>query len=186
MPSKYDSDRLTLRPLQESDHDLILSLTREASMFADVIHDESFWDVYNETCWKETTNPASVNFLIFLKEGPTFCGRINLRGTDTPMPEMGIDLLRQYRNQGIGPEAIRLFSLWVREELGIAEVKVCIDPANEHSIHVFEKLGAKRVGKDYSFLDKLLQLTPEDKAEKMRADLDNACPIVFVFPLPTG
>lgn len=33
-------------------------------------------------------------------------GRVNMQKTDEKIPELGIDLLGEYQNQGYGPEAI--------------------------------------------------------------------------------
>lgn len=82
-------------------------------------------------------------FSIFIKETSTYCGNISLQtGPTSGNPEIGIALLEDYQNQGIGTAAIVLFCDYCYTHRGITKLEVRIDPENKRSIHVFEKLGA--------------------------------------------
>lgn len=60
---------------------------------------------------------------------------------DNNTPEIGIDLLENKRNQGIGPKEVRLFARRVCEIRTIDYFLIRISSNNMHSKYVFEKMG---------------------------------------------
>lgn len=74
------------------------------------------------------------------------------------MPELGIEILNTYQNKGYGPEAIKAFCKWYANEYNVNEVSVRIKIENTHSIHIFEKLGAKLIGQSSSISDESINI----------------------------
>ena len=97
---------------------------------------------FREICWRNETAPGILPALVFLRNREILVGRVCMQKIDTPMPELGIDILAEHRNNGFGPEAIVAFCNWYAEKYNLAKVSVRISKENSHSIHVFEKLGA--------------------------------------------
>ena len=123
--------------------------------------------------WETTQVPTELSYMIFLRDGDQFCGRVNMQKTDEEIPELGIDLLGEYQNQGYGPEAIAAFANWYGASRHISEIKVRIMAANTRSAHVFQKLGAEYIQDDPSFLggaESLAKALPE-KREAILRDL---------------
>ena len=100
-------------------------------------------------------------------------GRVNMQKTGEKIPELGIDLLGEYQNQGYGPEAIAAFANCYGKSRHISEIKVRITAVNTRSAHVFQKLGAEYMQDDPSFLkaaENLAKGLPE-KREAIMGDL---------------
>ena len=60
--------------------------------------------------WESNLGPNTLTGLVFLRDGGHFCGYVNMQKTDQKIPELGIDLLEKYQNQGYGPETIAPFA----------------------------------------------------------------------------
>ena len=57
-------------------------------------------------------------------------------------PDIGISLISDYQNKGIGPEAVSLFANRLYSDYGIQTVYVRISEENLQSQRAFAKLGA--------------------------------------------
>lgn len=95
---------------------------------------------------------------MFLADSETFVGRICMKHINETMPELGIEILNTYQNKGYGPEAIKAFCKWYANEYNVNEVSVRIKIENTHSIHIFEKLGAKLIGQSSSISDESINI----------------------------
>lgn len=119
---------------------------------------ESYCRLQLENCWFQSASLDSIRtavrktldegnsefFSIFIKGTSTYCGNISLHvGPISGNPEIGIRLLENCQNRGIGTAAIALFCKYCYTHRGITKLEIRIDPENRRSIHVFEKLGAK-------------------------------------------
>lgn len=162
-----ETERLYIRELAEGDFDLISSVWRER--FPPILLDnKAESDVFLQNLWNDTRSSTILTGLIFLCNGNTFCGRVNMQNIDTEKPEVGIDILQNYQNHGYGPEAITGFVNWYSSSRCISQIKVCISSANAHSIHVFEKLGAEFILEQPMFSEKIQSIKenlPEHKAK---------------------
>ncbi|MCM1123453.1 MAG: GNAT family N-acetyltransferase [Eubacterium sp.] len=105
--------------------------------------------------WEQTLNHEESIFSLFTVDGD-YCGSIELQHSDSNTPEIGIDLLESKRNKGIAPKAVRLFSKRVCEEKKVDYFLIRISSANLHSQHVFEKLGAVKIGEEESIFSKFV------------------------------
>ena len=136
------TERLLLRTLSEKDKDHILRISMQSPMMASLNNNAIFAETIREVCWQEETAPNIFPVLLFLKDSDTLVGRVCMQKTNTPIPEIGIDIHADHTNKGFGPEAIIAFCNWYAEAFRIKKVSVRISCENSHSIHVFEKIGA--------------------------------------------
>lgn len=170
---QIETDRLYIRQLTDDDFDL-LSLIWAERCQAQLIAfgaDQTTWENFLREMWETTQDPAILTGVIFLRDSGQFCGRVNMQEVDREVPEIGIDILEAYQNQGYGPEAAAAFANWYGEDRQITEIKVCIAAANVRSAHVFQKLGAAYIGEDpdhFSSIKRLAEALPEKREDIMR------------------
>lgn len=86
-----------------------------------------------------------------------YCGSIELQNYDSATPEIGIDLLENKRNKGIASEVVRLFAKRVYEERQVEYFLIRISSKNQHSRHVFEKMGVIFIGTTESPFDVIMR-----------------------------
>lgn len=75
-----------------------------------------FLDLPANECFYESSleqvliDPATLTSILVLRDDDQFCGRMNMQKIDEEVPELGIDILKEYQNQGHGPVAITAFA----------------------------------------------------------------------------
>lgn len=140
-------------------------LNGEASLYLNPISKDMMWE--------QILEHADSVFSLFTVKGD-YCGSIELQHPNSKMPEIGIDLLEGKRNQGIAPKAVRLFAKRVYETRKVDYFLIRISSNNQHSKHVFEKMGAVKIGEeetDFSrFVERFRKTAEEDgwNLEKFR------------------
>ena len=178
------TDRLYIRQLTDKDFDLMSLIWME--IWPPMMkQDKSALDSLLQGFWEETQNPTILTGLIFLRNGDIFCGRVNMQNTDQKVPEVGIDLLRDYQNQGYGPEAIAGFVNWYGANHHISEIKVRISALNTRSAHMFTKLGAKLVCETSMFSD-LIQNIKENLPENKSSAIEDIKVREYILELPVN
>lgn len=179
---RIETKRLYLRQMTEDDFELMsrIWLERSPTLFDG---DKEFKEKVLRELWESNQGPNTLTGLVFLQDGDHFCGRVNMQKTDEDIPELGIDLLGEYQNQGYGPEAIAAFANWFGESRHISEIKVRITAANARSAHVFQKLGAEYIQDDPSFL-KAAENLAKDLPEKREAIMGDLCVREYLLKLP--
>lgn len=141
-----------IRPLEERDKevylDMGLSINNEA--------DEGFRHLVRESMWKLDTNKESKAVYMIVEDSTdNICGYCELK-EDGATPEIGIELLPEYRGKGIGEIAIRQLLELNKNRDDISYFLVRIKENNIPSIKLFEKLGAKPIDhRDSYFMKKL-------------------------------
>src|SRR3954469_322319 len=73
-------------------------------------------------------------------------GSIALRFPEDGRAEFGYLLGAGARGRGVAAQALRLYSQWAFEELGIERLEVLVQPENEASLAVAERVGFRREG----------------------------------------
>ncbi len=106
--------------------------------------------------WEQILSNADSVFSLFTANGD-YCGSIELQHSDSNTPEIGIDLLESKRNKGIAPKAVRLFAKKVCEIRMVDYFLIRISSNNLHSQHVFEKMGAVKIGEEESAFSKFVE-----------------------------
>ena len=168
-----ETARLVLTELTEQDKDDAVRLCYQVNpligRFAEL--DDSLAAAMPEATWQEM-NRDTLNWALRDRFG-TFVGRICMQHMSEPVPELGIELFKEYRNQGYGPEAIIAFVPWFKREYNIQRIKVHIDPENAHSLHVFKKLGAVSAGEEnymsQRYIDALHETFPDADTSGLEA-----------------
>lgn len=126
--------------------------------------------VSKDMMWEQILNHADSVFSLFtIKE--EYCGSIELQQPDSNTPEIGIDLLVNKRNQGIAPKAVRLFAKRVYEIRKVDYFLIRISSNNLHSKHVFEKMGAVKIGEEETEFSRFVEVFRET-AENAGQDLE--------------
>ncbi len=82
---------------------------------------------------------------------------VELQQSDSNTPEIGIDLLESKRNKGIALKAVRLFANRICKEKAVDYFLIRISSNNLHSQHVFEKMGAVKIGEEESDFSKFVE-----------------------------
>lgn len=179
---RIETKRLYLRPMTDDDFDL-MSLIWMDWVPVPLRDNQKACEELFCGLWETAQDPTVLSYMIFLRDGGQFCGRLNMQKTDEEIPELGIDLLGEHQNQGYGPEAIAAFANWYGKSCHISEIKVRITAANARSAHVFQKLGAKYIQENPSFLTAAKRLA-EGLPEKREAIMRNLSVGEYLLKLP--
>lgn len=102
---RIETKRLYLRQMTEDDFEL-MSLIWMDWVPVPLRDNQKACEELFGGLWETTQDPTVLTYMIFLRDGDRFCGRVNMQKTDEKIPELGIDLLGEYQNRGYGPEAI--------------------------------------------------------------------------------
>lgn len=168
---RIETERLYVRQMTDEDFGL-MSLIWTSWFPTLFLKNEAALNSFLQGCWEDAQSPTILTGLIFLKERDVFCGRVNMQHTDWEVPEIGVDILHDYCNQGYGPEAITGFVNWYGETYHVPIVKARIMAMNAHSRHVFEKLGAAYSSEKSMLSDQMQSLRAKQLEDKSSAIAD--------------
>jgi RimJ/RimL family protein N-acetyltransferase len=153
-----DSDYILCR-LSIEDKDDYMNLLQEINTIPHFYEDKMKSDIM----WKIAIN-GNCDFSIFNNEWE-YCGNIMLKYPEAEHPEIGIDILSKFRNQGIGPRVIKLFARKVYEKRKVEYFIVRAYAYNAHSIHVIEKLGAIPDNSEDIFINSVINTLKKNMSE---------------------
>lgn len=154
-----------LTPMTDADRANYEELLRQTDGNDSLPSDEK-WD-------KLMTGEAECYFSIFDEHGE-YCGCIEFQNCRSKTPEIGLTLLESKRNNGIAAKVVKLLVKKACSEQEIEYFEVKIKAENSHCRHVFEKLGAEKIGEDEYALAKLRRLLNDDELELVRKAFDIA------------
>lgn len=174
------TDRLMIREMEETDTEIFFQLYKETTPYPNLLEKNE----YRKTCWTEATTPSTFNAMIFLKDNNDFVGRICVQFIDSPLPEVGIDILKTHQNKGFGPEAIVGFCNWFCKKNSLSKVKVRIMKENSHSIHVFKKLGAEYLTSTPYFSENIISFIKESFPNEDLSELSQDSINDYILTLP--
>ncbi|MBR1740367.1 MAG: GNAT family N-acetyltransferase, partial [Lachnospiraceae bacterium] len=97
---------------------------------------------YEDSWWYYKLHGKTKSYFIISTE-EVYCGYIELIKYAEDTPEIGIELTREKRNQGIAKRAVNMLIKRVCKERDIPYFIIQIKEDNTHSRHVFEKMGAE-------------------------------------------
>ena len=142
-----ETERLLLRQLTSDDAEFILELVNDPS-FIQNIGDRNVRTL-DDACSYILNGPvASYDrngfglYLVALKEtGESIgmCGLIRRDGLDDV--DIGYALLPKFWSKGYAVEAARAVKGYAKSEIGLNRIVAIVDPANQGSIRVLEKIG---------------------------------------------
>lgn len=122
-------------------------------------------DIWNHAVYSETKNYSIYN------KNEQYCGNLELQKPTTDTPEIGIELLENFRNKGIAQAVVPMFLKAVYDQQNVQYFVIRIRSSNACSIHVFEKLGAELDCKEESALLMLLNKYEEIREAAIKASL---------------
>lgn len=119
-----------------------------------------------DNSWKMLVESDTRSFSIY-NINNRYCGNIELQKPSSNTPEIGIELLEEFRNIGIASCIIPLFLKEIRKQQKVDYFIIKIKESNSHSRYVFEKLGAEFLKKEESYGKRLVKdLYENGKIEK--------------------
>lgn len=141
VPPVLRGEQVTLRPLEESDVELLAEAVSADEAAA------PWWGTDPDKVRRWLTEERSNGLAIDV--GDTLVGAIQYHEeTDPDYRSAGIDIvvLAPYSGRGLGPDALRTLSRYLFEERG--HHRISIDPAakNANAIRAYEKVGFRPVG----------------------------------------
>lgn len=154
-----------LTPMTDADRANYEELLRQTDGNDSLPSDEK-WD-------KLMTGEAECYFSIFDEHGE-YCGCIEFQNCRSKTPEIGLTLLESKRNNGIAAKVVKLLVQKAYSEQEIEYFEVKIKAENSHSRHVFEKMGAVKIGEEEYALTKLRGMLNYRELELVRKALDLA------------
>ena len=141
------------------------------------INDDDF-DCYTpeqkDKMWDKIMKDEVDRYFSIFNEYGEYCGCIDFMNCQTATPEIGLTLLESKRNQGIAAKVVKLLVQKACSEQEIEYFEVKIKAENSHSRHVFEKMGAVKIGEEEYALTKLRGMLNDKELELVRKALDLA------------
>lgn len=139
-------------PIIEQDHNKYVELCRQIN------GDGTFYinSYYQDIMWEQTLKGETKIFSIF-DGNKQYCGSIELKKPTSKTPEIGIDLMKNMRNQGIASRIVKMFAKRTYEKQEVEYFLIRISSRNSHSKHVFEKLGAILIGEEDSLFMSIIK-----------------------------
>lgn len=159
--------------LTEAEKEEYMNLLEETSRIPGFFDSQSNRDIM----WKVAVEGDNWEFSIFDKGG-NYCGNIILKYPHSEHPEIGIDIVERYRNQGIAPRTIKMLAGKAYEERPVDYYIIRVSSKNQHSKHVMEKLGAVRDDAEDIFFTRVMcafrEVLGEQEYERARKDAEKA------------
>lgn len=153
-----------LKRLCERDKENFMNLYLDTSSIPKAYEQSDFF----EYTWEHSLNDDNLNLSLFAKGSDIYLGNLMLKNISANRPEIGIDIVREYRNRGIGYDAVKLLMSRAMEVSGRTDFEVRIYSDNEPSKRLFEKLGAIEIGQeDSEFISAMRAMEAAIGKEKM-------------------
>lgn len=192
---------INLRLIQQDstmDRENYFSLQKSVALFPDIRLD--YKEGYADIEWRgHCENKNRVCYVIEMGTESLYCGECAVKDISVDIPEIEIELLREYQHQGIGYQAIILMLNMLSEKYGKQEFYAKIETDNYASQFLFEKLGGIPAGlvKDFNISDKraekfiethryLLDESMQDVAEKFDVEPDSLLTNLLVYKLDSS
>ena len=155
-----ETERLILRQLTTDDSEFILELLNDPSFIRN-IGDRNVRTV-EDACSYILNGPVASYakngfglYLVLLKETGESIGMCGLIKRDVlDDVDIGYALLPRFWSRGYGIEAAQATKTYAKGKVGLKRIVAIVDPANEGSIRVLEKLGLR--------YEKMVRLSADD------------------------
>lgn len=134
------TDRTVLRPMD--DEDIVEFLKHTVCSFA--LGGTELEELFKEKCKEQLSSNSEITFSIRLSDTGLYIGYFELKGLDGE-PEIGIDLIENYQNQGFGYEVCQTVIDYIFARTDIDVLKYNCFRNNIASLQLAKKLGAVQV-----------------------------------------
>ena len=155
-----ETDRLLLRQLTTDDSEFILELLNDPSFIRNIgdrnvrTIDEAGAYIMKGPVASYAKNGFGL-YLVLLKETNEsigMCGLIKRDGLEDV--DIGYALLPRFWSKGYAVEAAQATKMYAKDEVGLKRIVAIVDPANQGSIRVLEKIGLR--------YEKMVRLAADD------------------------
>jgi RimJ/RimL family protein N-acetyltransferase len=155
-----ETERLILRQLTTEDAEFILELLNDPSFIQNIgdrkvrTIDDAGSYIVNGPVASYAKNGFGL-YLVLLKETSEsigMCGLIKRDGLEDV--DIGYAFLPRYWSRGYAVEAARATKAYAKDMIGLKRIVAIVDPANEGSIRVLEKIGLR--------YEKMVRLSADD------------------------
>lgn len=134
---KYaENGQFVLKRLQENDKENYMNLKMNTSSIPKAYENEVFF----EETWKNSLRDKDLNLSLFTKDTNLYLGNLMLKNFSSDIQEIGIDIVREYRNKGVGYKAVELLMNHAKAVSGASEFEVKVYSDNVASKRLFENL----------------------------------------------
>ena len=127
---------IILRKVEDADREGYLELQREYSIMKSMLKEP----VYCDMAWNEHVEPKAL--MLSIIENGNYIGYCGIKSTVQNPWEIAIEILPDWTKNGIGYMAVTAMLEAIKARLGVVAFRVRIDPGNQASQKLFEKLGA--------------------------------------------
>ena len=155
-----ETERLLLRKLAIDDAEFIFELLNDPSFIQNIgdrhirTPDDACAYILNGPVKSYEKNGFGL-YLIVLKETNESIGMCGLiRRENLEDVDIGYALLPKFWSKGYAVEAARATKVYAKDVIGLKRIVAIVDPANEGSIHVLEKIGLR--------YEKMVRLSEDD------------------------
>lgn len=141
-----EDNNFVLKHLTAEDREYYFELYEENS----VLKDMNDFHGFMEWNWNLILEEDSIYVSVFRKVPYQYVGNIVLQNLKSKTPEIGIDICKKYKRQGIASYVLPMFTNKISEIQEIEYFLVRIYSDNYPSICLFKKLGAVEFGNEPS------------------------------------
>lgn len=136
-----ENDRILLRQTCEEDEENHMKLVVDVSAIQAAYKMKRFYDAI----WNEIFQPDFLCLTILDKKTSGYLGYINIRYLSNDIPELGIDIVKNYRREGFGYNAVRLVTEQMKRKAGCRTFLVRINANNTASLRLFHKFSLSEI-----------------------------------------
>ena len=155
-----ETDRLILRELTPDDAEFIFELLNEPSFIQNIgdrnirTLDDARAYIVNGPVASYAKNGFGLYLVVLRETGESIgmCGLIRRDGLEDV--DIGYALVPRFWSRGYAVEAARATKAYAKEVIGLKRIVAIVDPANEGSIRVLEKIGLR--------YEKMVRLSADD------------------------
>ena len=139
----------------------------------------------SEWSWQEAfKNKHRICYVIEKMPGNVYCGECAVKNISDEIPEIEIELMKEYQGQGIGYLAIIDMLNKLASDYGKEKYYAKVEPDNYASRFLFEKLCARPAGvsRDYTISDERIEQFIERNRYLLDQDLEEVAKAFSVVP----
>ena len=141
-----EDENIRIRRLNEDDKEVFMRLKIDVSGISMAYMEPSFY----EYSWNDYLKGEDLVLSLFSKESGDFLGTVMLKNLHDEIQEVGIDIVREFRNRGIGFAAVSLLLKRAKECSGKSRYQVRIYSNNVASRTLFSKFNITEVAHEDS------------------------------------
>lgn len=170
-----------IRKDSAQDRGNFFALQKSITLFPDMGYEDK--KEYEDKVWQEQfENRNRICYVIETES--IYCGECAVKDISADIPEIEIELMREYQHKGIGYKAIIMMLNTLSEKYGKQEFYAKIEPDNYASQFLFEKLGGMPAGlaKDFQISDERAEQFVESHRHLIDDRMQNVANIFEVEP----